>query len=70
MVLRVRICIGFSSAEGVDVREAEVAGAVGAEYLLFLTLDDRKRGVDVAHVIAVGDAVEVEEESIQLGPET
>ena len=53
--------------EGVEVGEAEVAGAVGAVGGAFLALDDGEGGVDVADGVAVGDAVEVEEEGVEFG---
>ena len=61
--------IGLAGGEGVHVGEAEIAGAVGAVGGEFLAFDDGEGGVDVAHVVAVGDAVEMEEEGIQLGAE-
>ena len=55
--------------EGVEVGEGEVAGAVGVVGLLFVAFDDGEGGVDVADGVAVGDAVEVEEEGVELGAE-
>ena len=58
--------VGVAGGEGVHPGEAELAGAVGAMRGSLLTLDDRKGGVHVAHVVAASDAVEVEENRIQL----
>ena len=59
--------VGVSGGEGVEVREGEVAGAVGAVGRLFLAFDDGESGV--ADGVAVGDAVEVEEEGVEFGAE-
>ena len=56
-------------SKGVHIGEAEVAGAVFAVGGGFLASDDGEGRVDVADVVAVGNAVEVEEYGVELGAE-
>ncbi len=62
--LRVRVAGG----EGVHIGEAKVARAVApAIGLRLLPLDDGEGGIDVAHIVAVGDAIQMKEQGIQFG---
>ena len=49
--------------------EAEVAGEVAVIGGGFLTLDNGKSGIDVANVVSVSNAVEVEEQGVEFGAE-
>ena len=63
--LRVRL----SRRQGIQPRQAQVTRAVAIIDRRFLTFDDGEGGIDVAHVIAVGDAVQMEEHCVEFGPQ-
>ena len=49
------------------IGEAKVARAIASVGVDLLALDDRKCGEDMAHVVAIGDPVEVEEHGVEPG---
>ena len=55
--------------QGVHVGQTEIAGTVTPIGILVLPLHNGEGGVDIAHIIPVGDAVKMEEQGIQLGPQ-
>ena len=57
----------MAGGERARPRKAQVTGTVCPVPGLFIALDDGKGGVDVADVVPIPDAVEVEVESVQLG---
>ena len=59
----------MTRSKGVHIGEAEVAGAVFAVGSDFLASDDGEGRVDVEDVVAVGNAVEVEEYGVEFGAE-
>ena len=61
--------VRLTRSKGVHIGEAEVTGAVLAVGCGFLASDDGEGRVDVADVVAVGNAVEVEEYGVEFGAE-
>ena len=59
--------VGAASHERAYPREAKVAGAVGTVCGPLVAFDDGEGGVDVADIVPIRDAVEVEVERVQLG---
>ena len=59
----------MTGGQGVEPGEAQLARAVAAPGGPLLAGDDGEGGVDVADVVTVGEAVEVEEDGVELGPQ-
>jgi hypothetical protein len=69
MRLQLNLRIRITRCERAHPGEAKLARAIASVGGHFLALDDRECRIDVAHVIAVGDAVKVEINGIELRPE-
>lgn len=61
--------VGPACGKGVHPRKAKIAGPVMAMGRHFLPLNDWECRVDVSNVVSICDAVEVEEDGIELGLE-
>ena len=69
LLSQVDFSIRITGGERVHVGKAKIAGAIAAKGIHLLALDDREGRIDVAHVSAVCDAVEMEIEGVELRPE-
>jgi len=61
------LCLRVAGRERAHNGKAQIAGKISAMHRHLFALDDGKGRIDVTHIVAIGDAVEVKIDRVQPG---